>query len=374
MFKLCLIQTLKGGLSDRDVISQAKTNMEYRYFLDLSIDDELPHFTKLGTFRQRLGVAAFEELFYSFVNNLKTNNIITEDELRFMDATHQIADVSSISINVLLSQACKKLLKEINEYSKTKCDIDLDKKDFQMTEDEKKKRFVELVELANFLKENASKLLQDIKSDSLKEAYDDICRIIKERSSVKDGKILRNNSDDTGKLASLSDRDATWGAKSKDYTFLGYKHNVTTTESGFIEVISTHQGHISDEHMLKKDSEKISGKKIVADSKYGTLENRKYCKKINKILVAPTRTNMKQHLKEQIMDDAFLYNKTEQYKEEMKKRGSNVEGKFGHAKTKLGFRRAKYRGIEKVTVQGLITAFVINLKSVVRWFDSVSYV
>jgi hypothetical protein len=143
--------------------------MEYRYFLDLAIDDELPHFTKVGCFRARLGEETFAELFEMFVSNLKELGIITKDEVRYMDAT--------------------------------------------------------------------------------------------------------------------------WGAKSKDYQFLGYKHNVTATETGFIEVISTHQGHKGDE--------------------------------------------------------SFLYNKKDQYKKEMRKRGSLIEGIFGCTKNKNHLRRAKYRGITK---------------------------
>jgi transposase len=372
MFKLCIIQFFRNGLSDREVIADAKANMEYRYFLDLAIDDELPHFTKVGCFRARLGEETFTELFEMFVSNLKELGIITKDEVRYMDATHQLADVAKVSINTLLANACKHVVTEINNCEKfiptTK--IDLSVKDFLLNNTEQKSRFVLLVELAHELQEKSLEILSKTDIPGLKEKYDILCRIVKERSEEKDGKVIKKNSKDTGKIASVTDTDATWGAKSKDYQFLGYKHNVTATETGFIEVISTHQGHKGDESFYLEDAKKVDGEKIVADNKYGTAENRRKSKEMNIQLVSPCRKNMKAHLWDDVMDEAFLYNKKDQYKKEMKKRGSLIEGIFGCLKEKNHLRRAKYRGITKVRIQGLMTAFVWNLKALVKWFDT----
>lgn len=372
MWKICLLQYIKGGLSEREVIKQAKTNLEYRYFLDLAVDEKLPHWTKIGTFRQRLGKEKFLELFEGLTTNLKELGIINDKEIRFMDATHQLADVTTVSINTLLSQACQHLLDEINKHQKysSSVEIKLDFKDFLLSEEEKKERFVQLVELAQELQQKVQQMLSTIKSDKLQEAYEILQRIVKERSKQEEGEVKKENSDDIGKIASVSDTDATWGAKSKDFQFLGYKHNLTATENGFIEVISTHQGHKSDEEFYLEDIEKIDCEKVVTDNKYGTRENRYQSKLRNIQLVAPHRKNMKAHLSDDLMDEVFLYNHTEQYKKEMKKRGSLIEGIFGVMKKVHHFARTKYRGIEKISIQGLITAFVINLKNLVKWYDT----
>lgn len=371
MFKLCLLQRLNNH-NEREVIEHSKVNLEYRYFLDLAIDDNLPHFTKLGTFRKRLGKEKFEEIFYTFVNNLKEIHIITELDIRLMDVTHQLADVSQISINTLLSQSCEELLKSINTIKKyiPNKNLNLEIKDFHLSDKEKKERFVNLIELGEELKIVAKSLLEEYESLELQENYNIICRIIKERSKVENDEIIReNNKDEKGKIASLSDKDATWGSKSKSYQFLGFKHNVTSTEKGFIEAISTKQGHISDEEFLPEDIKRIDGKKIVADSKYGTLKNRELCLENGIQLVSPLRGNVKSHLTYQIMEDAFQYNKTEEYKRDMKKRSSVIEGCFGVLKRKHSFGRAKYRGLEKVSIEGLISAFIVNLKALVKWWD-----
>src|SRR6516164_4117485 len=54
------------NLSDRRVMRRAKSDMAFRYFLDLSLHSELPHPTSLTHFRERLGgdkhQAVFEDI------------------------------------------------------------------------------------------------------------------------------------------------------------------------------------------------------------------------------------------------------------------------------------------------------------------------
>jgi len=367
MFKLTILQYLKNGLSDREVILQAKTNLEFKYFLDMAIDDPIPNYSKLSTFRERVGESNFKNLFESFVKILKDQKLITKDDIRYMDATHQLADVSLVSINTLLLQSCKNTIKTLEKYEKFRKLSEFEKKDFLLSEKEKKERFVKLVELARELQTIiTNKYFHD---KELMEEKAILSRILKERSTEKDGKVERQNNDDVGKLASLTDKDATWGSKSKEFQFLGYKHNVTAVENGFIEVVSTHKGHKGDEEFYMEDAKKISCNKIVTDSKYGTIKNRKRSKEINIQLVSPCKKNMTAHLSDKDMDDAFIYNHSSQYKQEMKKRGSIIEGIFGVCKNMHSLARAKYRGISKVSVQALITAFVINLKDLARMIN-----
>src|SRR5260370_11792227 len=55
LLKLGFLQT-HYGLSDRQIVAQARVNMAFRYFLDLSLRSPLPHHTLLTKFRNRLGV------------------------------------------------------------------------------------------------------------------------------------------------------------------------------------------------------------------------------------------------------------------------------------------------------------------------------
>ena len=50
MYKLLFLQT-KDLLSDSEVIERAKTDMAYKYFLNLNPEDDVPHFSILSVFR-----------------------------------------------------------------------------------------------------------------------------------------------------------------------------------------------------------------------------------------------------------------------------------------------------------------------------------
>ena len=85
MMKLLLLQTLYD-LSERDVVEQADTNILFRAFLGLSLDDEIPHWTLLGKFRERLGEEKFEEIFNKVVVLAKEIGLLDE-KLRILDST-----------------------------------------------------------------------------------------------------------------------------------------------------------------------------------------------------------------------------------------------------------------------------------------------
>jgi transposase len=65
------------------------------------------------------------------------------------------------------------------------------------------------------------------------------------------------------------------------------------------------------------------------------------------------------------MPPAAEFNKTELYKDSMKKR-ARIEPKYSEMKHPHGLARARYRGLERVTIQALLTAIVVNLKNLIR--------
>ena len=66
-----------------------------------------------------------------------------------------------------------------------------------------------------------------------------------------------------------------------------------------------------------------------------------------------------------LFDEAAEFNKTDLYKDSMKKRG-RMEPKYSEMKHPHGLARARYRGLERVTIQALLTAIVVNLKNLIR--------
>jgi transposase len=73
-----------------------------------------------------------------------------------------------------------------------------------------------------------------------------------------------------------------------------------------------------------------------------------------------------------IQQEAAKYSNTSDYKEDMRIR-SHIEPKQAEMKRFHGLARATYRGLNRVNVQAIYTALVVNLKRMVRLLNSESY-
>lgn len=91
MVKLLVLQTLYD-LSERDVVEQADTNLLFRAFLQRSLDDDIPHWTLLGKFRERLGEERFTDLFNRIVVMAQEQGLLDE-KLRIIDSSAMVAHV-----------------------------------------------------------------------------------------------------------------------------------------------------------------------------------------------------------------------------------------------------------------------------------------
>lgn len=91
MVKLLLLQTLYD-CSEREVTEQADTNLLFRAFLERSLDDDIPHWTLLGKFRERLGEERFTAIFNRVVILAEEAGLLDE-KLRIIDSTAVMAKV-----------------------------------------------------------------------------------------------------------------------------------------------------------------------------------------------------------------------------------------------------------------------------------------
>jgi len=114
MLKLEFLQ-YHDTLSDRQVVDRAQTDVAYRGFLGLGLDDELPHPTSLCVFRGRIGVEGHRAIFNELVAQAREHGLV-RDRLRLKDATHLIADVAIPSTLALIAQVRNKLLGAVEPF------------------------------------------------------------------------------------------------------------------------------------------------------------------------------------------------------------------------------------------------------------------
>ena len=118
MIKLEFLEFLHN-LSDREVLKQLQVNVAFRYFLDLSLDSQLPSSGLLSQFRTRLGVQRHQALFEDVVRQARAKGLV-KDRLRLKDATHVIANIAIPSAIGLIAQTREKLLRSAKPYAKEK--------------------------------------------------------------------------------------------------------------------------------------------------------------------------------------------------------------------------------------------------------------
>ncbi len=98
MFKLLIIQNLYN-LSERDVMTDTDCNIIYRYFVGLGLTEDVPHWTELGKFKERIGADAFERLFYRVLDEA--------ERLGVKISNKRNADATDVEANVDLKKCSK---------------------------------------------------------------------------------------------------------------------------------------------------------------------------------------------------------------------------------------------------------------------------
>lgn len=366
VFRVNFIQFYKGGLSDNEVVKQCRTNMEYRYFCNLSIDDDLFDDCKLSRFRKELGAERFKHIFDMLVEKIKKAGLIKDDDVQYMDSFLFLADVKIVSINSLLSKAIQHALKDLGEKDSEVME-DAKKRDFELSEDEQKKRFVFLVRKAQSVLAFAKKK----KNISLpaEQSLSVLARIVRERAEITEEGIRKKESkEEEDKIMSLSDTDARMMGKREDKIIPSYKSHNSMNEKGFITYTDVSRSTVYDGHhgySIISDL-KLRGFSVpvgVGDTHYGDMDFREDMSIEQTQIIAPYRKNqvMNSCLTKDVMIEAWAYNHTVEYKEHMKVR-SHIEPKQGEMKNFHGMKRARLRGLEKVRIQNYMSAIAVNCK------------
>ena len=96
-------------LSDRQVMERIKTDVAFRWFLDLGLQQAVPHHTEGTYFRQRIGVERLQQVFQDVVGVAREHGLVS-DRLRLKDATHLFADAAEVTPLGLVAQVRERLL------------------------------------------------------------------------------------------------------------------------------------------------------------------------------------------------------------------------------------------------------------------------
>jgi transposase len=266
------------NLSDRQVVEQARVNMAFRYFLDLSLRSPLPHHTLLTKFRNRLGVDKHQAVFEDLVAQARERGLV-KDRLRLKDATHVLANIAIPSTIRLVSQTRQQLLAAVRPYAPERVASEELQADTVRTTTAELAGEERLLQRVNHLRaivtwvevlvaERASappeeEAQRQALQDALAVAHHLLADRERSKSKPKRGRTRKDKKD---VLVSLQDQDARWGKHGE--TYAGYLLDVTADADSEIvtavNVLPANGDEPADATTLIQQEEEAHGNKVEA--------------------------------------------------------------------------------------------------------------
>ena len=289
MFKYLLLKTIYD-ISDVDVVERSRFDMSFKYFLDMSPEDDVINPSSLTKFRKlRLKDTDLLNLLISKTVTLAIEKGVIRSKSIIVDATHTLSRSNPFSAIEVLRERSKQLRKTIymydedwkNRMPRNNIDNDLER------------------ELA-YCKELKEMVEKDPSISSIPAVQEKL-------------NILSEMVEDTQENIVLSkDEDAKIGHKSAESSFFGYKTHLAMTEERIITAAVVTSGEkgdgpelpalleISQENGIEVDT-------IIGDAAYSGKENIQLTSEQNIKIVAKLNPSITQGFRKN--EDKFDYNK-----------------------------------------------------------------
>lgn len=269
MVKLLFLE-IYFKLSDREVTSQLRYNFLFRWFLDLSFPQGEPEYSTLSRFRSRIGEEGAKKIFRGIVRQAAKAGVLDE-RIKSIDATHIQANAKRQGVIGFLNSARKKIISFFRK----------DKE--EETEDMKE----EFVDKGPYGKSSPERIEKEIrKTEDFIQKVGSWCNWKgREWLDLLRETIQKIENGIKDRVYSLTDPDARWGHKSKDFSFFGYKFHAVQDESGIVTSLETIQGNVNESpravSLLKEEKERgIEGDGVSLDALYDSGDNRKAIRKL----------------------------------------------------------------------------------------------
>jgi transposase len=420
MFKYLLLKTIYT-VSDVDVVERSQYDMSFKYFLEMSPEEEVINPSSLTKFRKlRLKDADLLNLLISKTVSIAIEKGIIRSRSIIVDATHSLSRSNPYSALEVLRERSKPLRKAV-----------------YAIDEEMKDRMPEKNDSNDLERELAysKELEKHIESDQTLS----LIPAVKEKLN-----LLKETIEDTQENYTLSkDRDAKTGHKSADSSFFGYKTHLAMTEERIITAAVVTSGEKGDGPELPKlleisQNNGIEVDTVIGDAAYsgkdnleltaeqdikvvarlnpsitqgfrkdedrfdynkdadmfvcpaghlairkartgkkgvGTNQLDTYYFDVEKCKICPLRDNCYKpgaktktysvSIKSNLHQEQLAFQETGYYKEKNRQR-YKIEAKNSELKNVHGYGRAISYGIDGMQMQGALTIFTVNLKRIIK--------
>jgi transposase len=289
MFKYLLLKTIYD-ISDVDVVERSRFDMSFKYFLDMSPEDDVINPSSLTKFRKlRLKDTDLLNLLINKTVTLAIEKGVIRSKSIIVDATHTLSRSNPFSALEVLRERSKQLRKTIYMY------------------DEGWKDRMPRKNMDNDLEKELA-YCKELKKIIEKEPSISSIPAIQEKLN-----ILKETVEDTQENMVLSkDEDAKTGHKSAESSFFGYKTHLAMTEERIITAAVVTSGEKGDGPELPKlleisQENGIEVDTIIGDAAYSGKENIQLTSEQNIKIVAKLNPSITQGFRKN--EDKFDYNK-----------------------------------------------------------------
>ncbi|MGB8454434.1 MAG: IS1182 family transposase [Anaerocolumna sp.] len=223
MFKYLLLKSIYD-LSDVDVVERSKYDMSFKYFLDMTPEEEVINPSSLTKFRKlRLKDMNLLDMLIAKTVRIALDKGIIKSKSVIVDATHTKSRYNQKTPRQALQEQSKKLRRTVYEVDETM----KEKFPNKNTEDSLEKELEYCEQLISIIKEK-----------------DDICSYpkVQEKLNLLEEAVK----DDLEHLETSKDDDARTGHKTADTAFFGYKTHIAMTEERIITAATITSGEKTD--------------------------------------------------------------------------------------------------------------------------------
>jgi IS5 family transposase len=302
MVRLCFLQS-RYRLSDREVISRAQTDVAFRLFLHLSLEDSLPDPSLLSVFRKRLGRERFQAIFNRSVTVAVERGLVP-GRLVMLDSYGLVADVAIPRLRRLLMRLVRGGLSRLARFGVDTAELRQEQE--ALSKDESWWQSKELrerdVEKWFALTQQVREALASVTVPAGQEA--------KRRQALRlldkglERQVKPKKSERGDRLVSDVDPDARWSTRERGKrAMVGYKQQVTTDPAHEIITAATvTPANVDDtqpfEELLDQHEANTQQRPqgAVADSGYSSGGNRRLleARQITDFIAPPTPKGHKQ--------------------------------------------------------------------------------
>lgn len=271
LLRLIFLQS-RFDLSGREVIERSRSDLAFRCFLHLGLEDSLPDHSTLSVFRHRLGVERFKRIFNRSVTDALDRGLVT-GRMVLVDSTGVVADVAIPRLRRLLIRlvrkgitALQKLGADISEFAREH-DALIEDDSWMLNRKLREKDEAGWAQLLG--------RVRDALNETDPDGGGELVALMDEALAREDG------SAEGATVVSDVDPDARWSvAKRGKKVFVGYKQQIATdADSEIITDVQVTPANVDDTTQFEKlvdGHQRRVGKPgaVAADSGYNSGENR----------------------------------------------------------------------------------------------------